>query len=164
MELAETIGRHLRALRAYQGMTQLEVATRAGITPSYLSLIESGKRDVSVGTLAKLAGILGGNVDFGLYPLAGTPVMERVERPDPDHHPRLSELASERLESGKLYSTEPEGETLVTVPPSLEPAPSPYTMDDLKRDGLGSASQSTPGEWETVMAEYEASLRDDETP
>ena len=120
MELAETVGRHLRALRAYQGMTQLEVATRAGITPSYLSLIESGKRDVSVGTLAKLAAILGGNVDFGLYPLSGTPVMEDVV--------------------------------------------APYTMDDLKRDGLGSASQSIPYDWETVMAEYEASYQNDKAP
>lgn len=47
-------GRALRICRAALKVSQQEVAKRARITTSYLSLIESGKRSPSLDTLGKI--------------------------------------------------------------------------------------------------------------
>lgn len=39
------IGRALRVIRAVRGITQKELAQRIGVKPSYISLLEAGKRD-----------------------------------------------------------------------------------------------------------------------
>jgi UDP-N-acetylglucosamine 1-carboxyvinyltransferase len=51
----ERIGTQLRDLREKSGLTQADAAREAGIDPSFVSLIESGRRDVSLGTLGALA-------------------------------------------------------------------------------------------------------------
>jgi len=43
------------AWREYRGMSAKELAEKAGITQAYLSQIESGKRDGTVGTMKKIA-------------------------------------------------------------------------------------------------------------
>lgn len=45
----------LRRRRAELGLTQIELATLAGVTQNYLSLVESGHRQPSLETLAGLA-------------------------------------------------------------------------------------------------------------
>ncbi len=52
-------GRALRICRAALKMSQQDVAKRAGITTSYLSLIESGKREPSLGTLDRVCKAIG---------------------------------------------------------------------------------------------------------
>jgi len=44
-----------RVMRASRGLTQLEVANRAGLSPSTMSLLESGKRDPRLKTLERVA-------------------------------------------------------------------------------------------------------------
>lgn len=49
--------------REYRGLSGKELAKAAGIAPSYLSNIESGKRDGTVGTMKKIAEALGVTID-----------------------------------------------------------------------------------------------------
>lgn len=49
----------IRAIRDFAGMTQSDVADRAGISQSYLSAIEAGSRQLSIELAGKLAGALG---------------------------------------------------------------------------------------------------------
>lgn len=45
MNVRPGIGRAIRVIRAVRGITQKELAKRAGVKPSYISLLEAGKRD-----------------------------------------------------------------------------------------------------------------------
>lgn len=53
------VGRQLRHHRRRAGRTLADVAAAAGISPSALSLIETGKREARLGVLVALAGSLG---------------------------------------------------------------------------------------------------------
>jgi transcriptional regulator with XRE-family HTH domain len=61
MELSNAV----KLIRVASGMKQKEVAEDAGVSSNYLSLVENGKREPSVGFLRKLAKILG--VPVGLF-------------------------------------------------------------------------------------------------
>lgn len=50
-----TIGRTIKVLRAASGISQKDLAERAGIRPNYLSLVESGKREPSLGVLRTIS-------------------------------------------------------------------------------------------------------------
>lgn len=52
-------GSALRAVREAQGMTLKETAHRAKIDPAHLSRVERGTRGLSLGSMARLAGVLG---------------------------------------------------------------------------------------------------------
>jgi len=54
-EALKILGDRIRALRSEQGLTQVQLADRAGISPRYLSEVESGKRNVSYTWLNALA-------------------------------------------------------------------------------------------------------------
>lgn len=49
------LGRAIRLCRGQRGMNQAEVAERAEISVSYLSLIEHGKRDPNLSTIERIA-------------------------------------------------------------------------------------------------------------
>jgi DNA-binding XRE family transcriptional regulator len=55
----EVLGQRLRALRQNQQETLTQTATRAGISPQYLSEIERGRKEPSSEMIAALAGALG---------------------------------------------------------------------------------------------------------
>ena len=55
----EVLGRRLRLLRQEQQETLSETATRAGISPQYLSEVERGRKEPSSEMIAALAGALG---------------------------------------------------------------------------------------------------------
>jgi transcriptional regulator with XRE-family HTH domain len=63
----------LRALRAERGLSQEEVATRAGMATSTLSRLESGARRLALDHLAPLAGALGVEVGDLLAPATADP-------------------------------------------------------------------------------------------
>lgn len=44
----------IRAIRAIRGISQKELATKTGLDPSYISLIESGAREPSKSNMLKL--------------------------------------------------------------------------------------------------------------
>lgn len=54
MNYRERIGAELLRLRRESGLTQKTVSDRAGIDPSFLSLLENGKRDVTLGRLSAI--------------------------------------------------------------------------------------------------------------
>jgi len=62
--VARVVGRRVRALRDAAGLTQEELARQAKITPKFLSLVENGKVNTSIGVLARVAAAVG-------MPLAG---------------------------------------------------------------------------------------------
>ena len=53
------VGQLLRTLRTSAGLTQGELSSRAGISPSFLSLLEANKRDPTVSVLRRLGRELG---------------------------------------------------------------------------------------------------------
>jgi transcriptional regulator with XRE-family HTH domain len=75
----EQVRARLRSLRAERGLSQEEVAARAGMAASTLSRLESGARRLALDHLAPLAGALGVEVGELLAPAAG---------PDPRVHGR----------------------------------------------------------------------------
>lgn len=58
VESRALVGRHLRRLRKEQGLSQEGLAELAGMDRSFLSLVESGKRSISVENLCRLAAAL----------------------------------------------------------------------------------------------------------
>jgi len=67
-ELAYEITRQIIALRLQRGLTQQEVALRAGTTQSVIARIENGEQNISIKTLIKLANALKANVSINLQP------------------------------------------------------------------------------------------------
>jgi DNA-binding XRE family transcriptional regulator len=55
----EVLGQRLRALRRDQRETLSETASRAGVSPQYLSEVERGRKEPSSEMIAALAGALG---------------------------------------------------------------------------------------------------------
>lgn len=60
----DRIGQRILTLRKLQGMTQDELATRAGIQRTHLGRIESGKYNVAFTTIQAIAEALGMTVDI----------------------------------------------------------------------------------------------------
>ena len=58
--LLADIGDRLGQLRHRRGLTQRDAGAAAGIAGAYVSLIESGKREPSLSTLANLTALYGG--------------------------------------------------------------------------------------------------------
>lgn len=52
------IGKAIKLCRAHKNITQYQLAELAGISESYLSLIEQGKRDPNLKTVEKISGAL----------------------------------------------------------------------------------------------------------
>jgi transcriptional regulator with XRE-family HTH domain len=71
----DEIGREIRRLREEKGWSQAKLAVDAGIGVSAVSLIETGKRNPSATTLAKIAEALGVGV-ADLFPLAQAPLLD----------------------------------------------------------------------------------------
>lgn len=57
------VGARIRERRRALGVTQIALAARAGISPSYLNLIEGNKRNIGGNLLKRLAGELGVAID-----------------------------------------------------------------------------------------------------
>lgn len=53
----------VRVWREYRGLNARALAAKAGITPAYLSQIETGKREGAVETMKRLAGALDVSLD-----------------------------------------------------------------------------------------------------
>jgi transcriptional regulator with XRE-family HTH domain len=63
---AKVVGREIRTTRQALGLTQAEVGQRLGASASYISAVEAGRRNLTLGQLANIANAmrLGVNVSF----------------------------------------------------------------------------------------------------
>ena len=59
MDLRETVARNLRRLRQEKGLSQEELAHRAGINRNYIGMLEREEHAATVDMLEKLAEVLG---------------------------------------------------------------------------------------------------------
>lgn len=77
-ELAQ-VGQRLRAARQARGWTLDDLAERAGMSPSTLSRLESGKRQANLELLLPLTRQLGIRIDDLLNPVTPDPRVRRTE-------------------------------------------------------------------------------------
>jgi transcriptional regulator with XRE-family HTH domain len=75
---AKVIGRDLRETRNALGLSQAEVAGRLGVSASYISAVEAGKRNLTLAQLANIANAMRLGIEVSFIRPDGTPV--RVER------------------------------------------------------------------------------------
>ena len=61
-ELARKFGELVRRLRLERGLSQEEFAFRVGLHQTYVSRVERGERNVTIGTADRIAGTLGNTV------------------------------------------------------------------------------------------------------
>lgn len=59
----ETLGKQIRELRKQRGMTQVELAERAGTTQGHIARIECGRYTLTMAVLSRLADAL--DVELG---------------------------------------------------------------------------------------------------
>ena len=85
-------GRAIRVVRSAHGLSQRQLAGRIGVSPSHLSLIESGKRDPSLKVLEEIAGTLA--VPMHLLTLLASDVGD-VD--DPNHAEQIADVAKALL-------------------------------------------------------------------
>ena len=62
MDICEVVGTNVRKVRQAKGWSQEQLSLETGVDRSYLSELESGKKNVGVEVLAKLANGLGVHV------------------------------------------------------------------------------------------------------
>jgi transcriptional regulator with XRE-family HTH domain len=80
-ESPATLAESLRALRRLRGLSLAEVADATQISPSFLSLVETGKSDITIGRLVRLVEFFGVSLS-DLVPTRGTPTFPEVLRRD----------------------------------------------------------------------------------
>ena len=57
------LGRRLKALRVSRGLSLKDVAAETGVSASFISMVETGRNDLSVGRLVMLADFYGVGLD-----------------------------------------------------------------------------------------------------
>jgi XRE family transcriptional regulator, fatty acid utilization regulator len=72
------MGRKLNETRQALGLTQAEVAERLGVSASYLSAVEAGKRNLTLAQLANIANAMRLGIEVSFIRPDGTLV--RVDR------------------------------------------------------------------------------------
>jgi transcriptional regulator with XRE-family HTH domain len=122
------MGKRIAQLREDRGMTQKQLADRAGISVTFLSEVENGKRNISMGKLLSIADELDTTSD---YLARGTHSDSRTRTVD-KFPPDLSDAAEEK---GWSFA---EAKTLLQVrelvlerrPPNGVEVPKNYTKQD----------------------------------
>jgi transcriptional regulator with XRE-family HTH domain len=79
VELRRSLAAEIRRLRTDSGLSQTAVARAAGISRAHLSAIEAGDDGGSVGTIARLAAVLGAHLHARLYPNSGPAIHDRIQ-------------------------------------------------------------------------------------
>lgn len=75
---AKVVGRELKHTRLALGLTQAEVAERLGVSASYISAVEAGRRNLTLGQLANIANAMRLGIDISFIRPDGKPV--RLDR------------------------------------------------------------------------------------
>jgi transcriptional regulator with XRE-family HTH domain len=89
----DTVGERLRHVRQQRGLTLEELATKAGLSKSFLWAVEQDRSGISGGRLLQVANALGASLDFLLR---GEPAPEDYKPPVVQIPRELSDAAEER--------------------------------------------------------------------
>ena len=92
------IGRAIRFCRQQKGLTQPQLAERATLSASYLSVLETGKRDPSLSSLQRIARGLGVPLSVLLF-VAADP--SDVETLTPEMHEKLAAATMKLLTASR---------------------------------------------------------------
>lgn len=92
------IGRAIRFCRQQKGLTQPQLAERAALSTSYLSVLETGKRDPSLSSLQSIARGLGVPLTVLLF-VAADP--SDVETLTPEMHEKLAAATMKLLTASR---------------------------------------------------------------
>ena len=57
--IPKNIGKRMQKYRKEKGLSQVEMAEKIGVSPTYIGFIEQGVRNPSIATLDKIARVLG---------------------------------------------------------------------------------------------------------
>lgn len=90
------IGHAIRFCRQQKGLTQPQLAARASLSPSYLSVLEQGKRDPSLSALQGIAAGLEIPLSVLIFVAAGP---GEVEGLSPEIHEKLSAATMKLLKA-----------------------------------------------------------------
>jgi transcriptional regulator with XRE-family HTH domain len=93
----DNLGAAIRAAREARGLSLRELARRVDVSPSFVSQVERGKANPSVGTLYALVSVLG----VSLNQLLGGPA-DPVQLLAPDSWPRIEKAVVRRGERGRV--------------------------------------------------------------
>ena len=73
---AKVVGREIRMTRHALGLTQAEVADRLGVSASYVSAVEAGRRNLTLGQIANIANAMRLGVHVSFIRPDGAPVVK----------------------------------------------------------------------------------------
>lgn len=71
---AQAVGQAIRAARHEVGLTQAGLASRLDVNPSYVTNLEAGRVNVTIGQLAHIAEALGAGLEVKFPVLAKEPI------------------------------------------------------------------------------------------
>ena len=71
---AKAVGRAIRAARHRASLTQAGLASRLDVNPSYVTNLEAGRVNVTIGQLAHIAEALGAGLEVKFPALAKEPI------------------------------------------------------------------------------------------
>ncbi|WP_230206728.1 helix-turn-helix domain-containing protein [Novosphingobium sp. Gsoil 351] len=156
MDEAE-IGRRLHELRVERGLSQRELARRAGTTHGTISFIERDKISPSIGTMRQILDALGLTLGEFFAPDAQPPSSYFFRRAD------LVDVGSggvELLQVGRSLKGRPLQVLLEFYPPGAETARAPYRVDGGEEGGVvvEGEIEATVGDEVRILHQYDAYL------
>lgn len=151
------IGRRLHELRQRRGISQRELARRAGLTHGTISFIERDKISPSIGTMRQILNVLGLTLSDFFSPEAEPTPCYFFERRD------LVEVGSggvSLLQVGRSLVGRPLQVLLETYSPGTETSRDPYKVDGGEEGGIviEGEIEATIGEEVRILRRYEAYL------
>lgn len=151
------IGRRLQGLRTRRGISQRELARRAGLTHGTISFIERDKISPSIGTMRQVLDVLGLTLSEFFAPDAEPAQRYFFTRAD------LVEVGSggvSLLQVGQSLVGRPLQVLLESYPPGTETSREPYRVEGGEEGGIviEGEIEATVGEEVRILRRYDAYL------
>jgi len=146
MDDAALLGGKIKALRKREALSQVELALRLGISPSYLNLIESNKRPVTAGVLLRLATTL--RVDLASF-VGSSDAQLGADVAEVMHDPIFEGLGLAEQDARELCADKPPiGRALLTLYRAYvsEKSNAQALAERVGQDGAGAATAGLPSE------------------